>query len=331
VRESSFNIFERLGQDLPEESHLTRRDSDIDISGAFVAHALDADGLPVLLVPLQKNEPDYTDDESHGVHLSTHLIGEDGQARRYVLARCVDPLVRTQFELFADDIIRVLDRDSSAPGKACIDVLRSWRAMFRPSNDSRLTPAEQIGLIAELHLLENLARHDRERSLGLWKGPDRFRHDFVSSRCSIEVKATSARDQMVVKIHGEKQLDDPLDGPLYLYAEQLELAPGGDSLPALVNRILGLGVDAAYFLQSLEKQGYRLQDAESYAGFTYGVLYSKLCLVGDSFPRIIRRTFADEQMIDRFVRIEYVIDLGPIESQADGPHALSAAAEMLLL
>ena len=53
-----------------------------------------------------------------------------------------------------------------------------------------LTESQLIGLLAELHLLEEILKEDPVLSLAVWTGPDNSQHDFRSGLAAAEVKAT---------------------------------------------------------------------------------------------------------------------------------------------
>ena len=326
---ASSDIFELLTFDAPDEMKLTRRDTDIEIDGSNVAHALDSLGRRALVVPLQAGDREVFDTESQGVSLETFGIRRGETTHRILIVRCLDPRLDSEFGLLVDDVIRNLQKSQIHPGQTCLEILHRWRTLFATLDGSALSIESQIGLIAELHLFEAIARLDRDAVFACWRGPDRSRHDFVSRECAIEVKATTKRDQLVVSVHGALQLEAPESVPLYLYVEQLELAPFGDSVTSLVNRILGLGIEPQHFLRALAKVGFHPQDSSLYAGFTYVTLRRKLCLVDAKFPRIVRAVFTSPEMIDRLPRIEYSVDVGPISGAAEDSSALTVASEML--
>ena len=327
---SSSDIFDLLTFEAPDEMQLTRRDTEIEIDGSHVAHAIDALGRRVLVVPLPAGDRDVFDTESRGVSLETFEMRRGGEQQRLMIARCLDSRLDTQFGLLVDDVIRGLQRSKTHPGQTCLEILQRWRTLLASSDDSVLSIESQTGLIAELHLFEALARIDRNAVFECWRGPDRSRHDFVSQKYAVEVKATTHRDQLLITVHGALQLQPPENRPLYVYVEQLELAPFGDSVPSLVNRILGLGVEPLSFLRALAKAGFQDQYASQYAGFTFSTLRRRLCLVDQSFPRIVRAVFTSPEMIDQFSRIDYSFDIGPIPGAVDDSSALTMASEMLM-
>jgi hypothetical protein len=326
---SSSDIFQLLTFDAPDEMQLTRRDTAIEIDGSHVAHAIDSLGRRALVVPLQAGDREVFDTESRGVSLETFSILRGETKHRILIVRCLDPRLENQFGLLVDDVIRSLQQSKIHPGETCLAILHRWRTLFATADSSALSIESQIGLIAELHLFEAIARLDRNAPFRCWRGPDRSRHDFVSLECAVEVKATTKRDQLVIGVHGALQLE-PLESlPLYLYVEQLELAPFGDSVTSLVNRIIGLGIEPRRFLSALDKVGFRVQDSSLYAGFTFLTLRTKLCLVDADFPRIVRAVFTAPDMIDRLPRIDYSVDVGPIGGAVEDRFALAVASEML--
>ena len=326
---NSSDVYELLKFETPDLTKLIRRNTDVELSSGRVAHAIDSSGRRALVVPLDLEDREVTDNESRGISFETFTSSEAQDLSRVLIVRCLEERLNAQFGLLVDDTLRALRVRPENPGAVCLEVLHRWRSLFADRDNGLLSQSQQIGLISELHVLEALVRADMPTALRAWRGPDRSRHDFLGMHSAVEVKATTSRDQLLISIHGAMQLEAPPRTSLFLYVEQLELSPRGESLPQLVNRILGLGVNAADLLSSLREAGYHQDDASSYAGFRYVVLRRKLCAIDEDFPRIVKSSFIRHDVLDRIARVEYVVNIGPVTSAVPDEAALSGVVERI--
>lgn len=305
------------------------RETGVEIADQPVQHAIDSQGLPLLLVPLGQEEPDIQDLNSKGVSLTTHDFPQHETLVRTLVVRCLDPRLERQFFLMVDDMVGALNPKVVASGTVCLQVLTRWRELFEPNQLALLSSSAQLGLLAELHVLETLIENSPEAGFNAWAGPSGGRHDFVTEKYSVEVKATTHRDSLTVKIHGAMQLDDNGLGNLSVYVEQMEFSPTGESLPDAIDRIAGKVVDQAALFQNLRQVGYRLEDAEGYRLSRMVVLRARLCMVDQDFPRIIAASMKQPIVLDRIERLEYAIDVGPLPSPVSDEQALRHVQRLL--
>src|SRR5262249_48865292 len=159
------------------------------------------------------------------------------------------------------------------PAAVCSSVLERWRELFNPRRGALLGSDVLVGLLAELHVLEQIAARSPSRAVGTWTRPDKARADFPGSSAAIEVQAATGRRRVTVVIHGLYQLDEaPLEA-VYLYVEQFETVPtGGDSVPEAVSRLLSVGVDRSGLMKGLAAVGYLDRDADAYRRIRFSVL-----------------------------------------------------------
>jgi hypothetical protein len=326
--ESSSNVFELLKAANVRSAEFRIRDSGLSISGMQVQHALDARGKPALLVPLGPTEEEVTDLESRAISMRTFELG-DLAPERYVVVRCEDVTLEGQFALFADDLLRALRVNGTAPGAQCLVTLEKWRNLLEPASSQLLGREEQIGLIAELHVLERLISIGTVAAVATWTGPDRSRHDFASGTVVVEVKGTTSRERLAVQIHGDRQLEPPEGSDLYLYVEQFELNPNGESVTSIVTRIVEILEDARPFLEKLAAVGFRVDDGPSYEGLRLSTLRSKVMFVDSTFPQISRSSLKDERVFDSVTELRYRLDLEPLLEAASDELALSFTARKL--
>jgi hypothetical protein len=327
--ESSFSIFALLKTAGVRRLDFRIRDSGLVLFGLPVQHGVDSDGRPALLVPLGRDEIDITDVESRAISMRTFVLGVP-EGERYLVVRCENLSLERQFSLFADDVLRALNTNPAEPGLQCVLTLGRWRTLLEPALTQLLSREEQIGLIAELHVLEEFLATTSSQSVAVWTGPDRARHDFARGQTLVEVKGTLSREVLAVQIHGDRQLECPDGSSLYLHVEQFELSPAGDTVSDIVARILARLEDPKPFLTKLALAGFRLDDGPSYEDFRLSTLRSKVMVVDADFPRISRSSLKDERILDSVTELRYRLDVGPLPASVEDESALSYTSGKLV-
>lgn len=314
MRESAASVFEFLAKDASGTGNFRTRKSGItDVDGEVLC-AIDASGRPALLVPLKDPKDSLLGWHSKSLLLQTFDLDVDGAPCPFIILRCIDPKLNRQFGMLADDI---LDAIGIAPEKASSAVsvtLNRWRSLFEGERGALIGAAQLAGIMAELLVLQQLVQSHGAHALSAWQGPHGHRHDFVFGDCSLEVKATTNHNNMVVSIHGGRQLAAPDHGQLYLRAFQLERTPNGMSVPRQIDQIVDLGIPRLDLLTALQGEHYSEADATIYEETKFSVLSEKSFLVDEMFPRITAQTLYPPEMIDRLSNISYSVDLGQLEA-----------------
>lgn len=276
------------------------------VEAGDILAGVDSAGNRHLLVPLLPGEA-----------FSPHLEGSAVQLRRikennttYLSAVCLIRDLDDVFTQFAREISTGIV-GSDSPARSVVEAFTSWKRLFaRALTDGLLTEAQQIGLLAELQLLERVLQTDRHRSLSVWKGPDKSQHDFRTGKRAVEVKATLAREGRRVRISSVEQLNAPQNGFLALAHTRFEHDDEGDSLPRAVQRILALNVEATRFEKMLLEAGYRDKHAQSYAARRFRIVEQRFYDVQDSaFPKITTASFAGGSLPAGIESLSYIIDI----------------------
>lgn len=236
-------------------------------------------------------------------------------------------MVRLADNAFEDQFLAMVEAfaartDAEAP---LVDVLRqvvrSWRLAFKGKSAKLLSDEEQIGLIAELHLLEALFKVPGFDALEAWHyGDETSRHDFTSTAGDIEVKATKSREEFSLSIHGLEQLTEPEGLPLFLYAEQFELSPDGESLPDAIERVIAAGCSRPLLEDKLEHAGYLPADAPEYER-RFALIRSRARQVDDGVPRLSRSYLPNPFQAEQLKSVSYTIDFGPVEGCVENEEA----------
>lgn len=314
MREPSASVFDFLARDVSASGSFHSRKSGVIAADGEVLCAVDAAGRPALLVPVGTLKGRLLDWQSKSLSLHTVELAVDGEQRPFVILRCIDPKLHHQFGLLADDVLDAVELERDMASNAVSATLDRWKDLFEAERGSVLGAAQLAGIMAELTVLHELVKFHGPKALSAWQGPKGNRHDFVFASCSIEVKATTNHNNMVVTIHGGRQLAAPGQGDLYLRALQLERSPNGTSVPGKVEELIALGVSRIDLLTVLSGAHYSDADSPAYEGFRFTPLSENSYLVDASFPRITADTLFPSGTIERLSNISYSIDLGHIET-----------------
>lgn len=189
--------------------------------------------------------------------------------------------------------------------------LKMWQSLLKRGRNGLLTPDQQRGLIAELHVLGQIvtSRIGQEIALQSWLGPDRESHDFVIGSEAIEVKARTSRSNEVI-ISSENQLYHSGDLHIYTLIVDGSATPSqGESLNEIVARTRASFEAQNHELldQKLFQAGYleREEYDHSYYSIGDGFAYR----VADGFPRI-----SSENLNPSIYRVKYTLDLSQCNS-----------------
>lgn len=211
-------------------------------------------------------------------------------------ARCGDV-----FEVFAADLVERLERtgDSASRVSTLLGRIDLWRRFFAALREG-LGPDQVRGLFGEVHfLLEVLlpVLVSRDAVTG-WTGPLGATQDFQFPWAAIEVKTTQAGEPQVVRINGERQLDETGSRALFLFVLSLDeragaadpSRPHSRSLPESVVEARGrLANDPAaqgLFNDRLLSAGYLDAHESRYSGTQFTIRGQHAYRVRDDFPRL---------------------------------------------
>ncbi|MER2133383.1 MAG: PD-(D/E)XK motif protein [Arthrobacter sp.] len=279
----------------------------VSVEAGDVLAALDSKSDRHLLIPLLPGEAATDQADGSAVRLSRVKF----RSRDYLSAFCTVRRLDTVFTQFARELLEVL-RESESPAHDVTRAFHEWKALFAAASGPELNVSEQIGLLAELQLLERLVRAGNHQALSHWHGPDKSQHDFCADDTAIEVKASLAREGRRIGISSLQQLEAPNNdaGRLFLAYTRYERSSTGDSLPSMVDTILNLGVESALFERKLRRAGYFESHREAYLNSRFALKEQKLYDVKqEHFPRVTPRSFMQSELPPGVVSINYVIDV----------------------
>jgi len=173
-----------------------------------------------------------------------------------------------------------------------------WRRLLE-RGPAGLTGARQRGLFAELWAIRDLLAPTVGivEAVHAWKGPDGAPRDFETSGVGVEVKGSAANEPQVVRVNGERQLDETELKALFLAHLSLEvLRDAGESLPDIVGSVRGMagvGPAAGPLEDRLLASGYADTQASLYRRTGYALRRVSLLEVKGAFPRITEAALPD--------------------------------------
>lgn len=229
-----------------------------------------------------------------GLNVEARVLDGDGQ----ILIRLVEEEQREIFFRFCMDVVRatrMADTEAEAVERFLGRTWR-WHRLLRSGRDSRLTEAEQRGLLGELRLLEDhlLPVLGPVAGVRCWAGPLDAPRDFEISTLHVETK-TRTPMQNAVTISSENQLDPGGCERLFLHVVRIASATEGSEAAVTVadvaRRVLGQIEDrdplaAETFEERLLATGFDWE--HDYTDSLWLVTEETLFEVKDEFPRITR-------------------------------------------
>lgn len=178
--------------------------------------AVDASGdlhmiAPTSGAPARAIPPDY-----NGLRLRECVL--DNQA---CLDICSPAAHEKMFAALCEELVEAIIVQGRDPWLAAISIVRTWQSAWKPLRQPMSRPV-QIGLAGELLVMQSLWLPSLgSEAVHLWSGPDSERHDFVTERLHMEVKATT-KSRHEHQISRVDQLRAPEDRRLLFASVQLE-------------------------------------------------------------------------------------------------------------
>lgn len=308
----AFALLEGFGPNPPGNQLKTRvlglgRDVDFRVG-------LDPHGGRHFLIPLQSGEELLDDRRGRNLVLVSRTLTDDNDSvMRFADIACLDPELSAVFEQLLEDLSARIGETSEPPLRVATEVIADWKELFSGAR-SGLTAEEERGLLAELLVLESLARIDPARAIAGWSGPDGASWDFRNGSNGLEVKATISVDPNSVRVSNIEQLDPSGLDELVLAVVHLRDDPEGTTISKMVDRLNGRGVDRRRLIEKLETVGY-LPGTSGERGYSQASL--RCWIVDAGFPSL-RRSDISSAKVMAISKIQYDLSLpvaGLMESE----------------
>lgn len=306
---TSNSVFGNLRAEPQQFGRMITHLTDVRSSAGAVIRAVDSLGKSTLLIPVSINESLLEEWDIPAISIEYKDVSLKSGYHRFLVLQCLQEALDSQFGYLIDDVLEAI---KLAPEKAVLSTFRTisrWKALLREKQNSYLTQEQLIGVLGELLFLEEVSDVlGSSNVLQYWQGPSGARHDFEFHNSSFEVKATQAREQFVVGIHGAKQLELTDGLPLYLVGFQFEKSIDGITLPGLVDNLISAGFNRFELLNKLSEVGYDEYQSSYYRTLGYCVVAKRMCIVDDNFPKITSETM-NVNILNRITKVNYSVDI----------------------
>ena len=219
----------------------------------------------------------------------------DGGSDERIVIRLTDAEQRDIFLRFCRDIVDATSLAQTEQQAVERFLARTWRwhRLLQGGRDTRLSDAQQRGLIGELMVLERhlLPILSPQNAVRCWTGPLDAPHDFEIAEVHVEAKAHASVPPRVT-ISSEHQLDQG-NYTLFLHVTEVttsaEGGPDGLTLTDIANRIRAALAErdmaaVDLFEERLDAVGFDW--TEDYSDKAWTVGQESLYEVREGFPRI---------------------------------------------
>jgi hypothetical protein len=202
------------------------------------------------------------------------------------------------FYVLIDDLVDSVigNPGPAAGGRALILRLHRWERLLEASSKG-MSLSAQKGLFGEIAVLKQLANAiGFGPAVASWKGPEGGVRDFDLGGTAVEVKTTSGRGLLTVRISSERQLEDDNLDRLFLWCVSIEKNEAGLTINEMVDEVRALADGDEELLSLLDERlsfvGYRVSDRHLYSA-RFVVRADLVYIVVDGFPRIIPADIAN--------------------------------------
>jgi hypothetical protein len=212
-----------------------------------------------------------------------------------VCMRLNEPRFAEMFDRLVEDIVDQVSTAQTAEAgiQKFVNRFGHWQQFLQRLSPEGLSYTAQLGLYGELWFMceRLLPVLPASTVIQMWTGPLAANQDFQLAGLAIEVKFTSTKLPLRLRIQSERQLDATGTDVLYLAALTFDVREGTDrTLPQLISGIrdsLGNSGAAQLFEDRLYLAGYADKHVPEYEDRSYTLRESHICKVTDSFPRIV--------------------------------------------
>ena len=202
---------------------------------------------------------------------------------------------KSEFSYMCENIIQTVLKESNIKSAVATfaNTLIKWKNLFDKVRTGGLSREEQQGLYGELCMLHKFIENtdDLYSSVNYYIGTDKALRDFQGRNWAVEVKTTATNNPQLLKINGERQLDDTIIEQLFLFHCSVDTSKmSGETLPDKVRSIRSLlSSDLAalsLFNSKMFEAGYLDAQEIKYLEQHYKIRKECFYSVKGNFPRI---------------------------------------------
>lgn len=196
-----------------------------------------------------------------------------------------------------------------AARRLVVDSPLAWWEKWRQLLGNAVINQSAFSVLGELLAFEELFRRGVAAE---WRGAESGTVDIDTPAAGYEVKSTLSRYDSHVHVTGQFQLAGFDSRTLHLIHQRFEPVASGDSVSAVVERLVAAGQNGQRLDALLTRCG--LEPGCAARSERYRLIESKIYTVGPGFPRITNASFVDGAPPAGVIRVEYQIDLAGLPS-----------------
>lgn len=208
------------------------------------------------------------------------------------------------FSVLCENLIEAVlhAKDEHTLVKGVLNQLTKWRKLFSNKAKGILSSKEQQGLYGELYFLKKFLQNRGDNNLldivKTWVGMYEETRDFQGTEWAVECKASASSMPQLIKINGERQLDETLLDNLFLYVLSVDIVNGKTcTLPDIIQELKTYLKTDQLALSSFEEKlmtaGYWDKDKDEYSEKCYKIRREAFYKIEGDFPRIKEKDLRD--------------------------------------
>lgn len=237
-----------------------------------------------------------------GSRLVTVDRGIHGATRHLLRLECSVQLLRNEFAVVCAQMLT--PGEGGKLREALLADPLAWWESWRQLLGNAIANPSAYSVLGELLALERLLQRGENPE---WRGPIAGTIDLDTTAAGYEVKSTISRYGSLIHVTGQFQLATSGAKKLYLVHQRFEPATAGQSINAVVDRLVEMGESREGLETLLSRCGLEAGCAARSEKFS--LIESLLYEVDADFPRITQESFVGGVLPPGVVRIEYQIDL----------------------
>lgn len=225
-----------------------------------------------------------------------------GSKRHLLRLECSAQSLRNEFAVVCAQM--VTPGDDGKLREALLTAPLAWWENWCQLLGNAIANPSAYSVLGEMLALERLLKLGEHPE---WRGPVAGTIDLDTATAGYEIKSTISRYDSLIHVSGQFQLATSGAKKLYLVHQRFEPTAAGESINAVVDRLVALGKSREGLEDLLSRCG--LETGCAARSETFSLLESLLYEVDANFPRITQESFVGGVLPAGVVRLEYQIDL----------------------
>ena len=251
-------------------------------------------------VALECDESIEISESSSNSKIFSHKAFANGKENHYLFLVCFDEDLRMSFAPLCEQFLNKGENNSNRDFLLKTPLLwwKKWIGLLGNKN----TKKQCYSTIAEMMALDTILKKD---SSAKWASDHAGSHDIETNTMSFEVKSTIKKSGVNITISSEHQLMS--EKKLELYFARMEESLSGVSINDMKHILVSDGYDEQ--LLERELSGFGFEKGSSIRNVKYKFLEKRKYLIDESFPKITKESFKNDQIPQFVTHISYEINI----------------------